>query len=130
MELKCRVFVGRSPGKGRGVFAAEDIPCGAEIMRGSVMTISEDEFALIDSTLIGDYPFRWSHHDSAIGHAIALGYISLVNHAFACNARIRMDRDADVAVLWAINNIRRGEEITFPYRGGPGEHEPLWFDAV
>lgn len=111
--------------EGRGVFTAEEIPAGALIEICPVIVISEQEVDVIHHTDLHDYYFVWGEENEMA--AIALGYGSLYNHSFSPNAEFVLDLDHRTIEIFALRDIRPGEEITFNYHGDPDCRDELWF---
>lgn len=117
------------PGKGRGVLAAEDICAGEIIERAPVLIIPAHDRELADKTIAFTYVFMWEHdtvEEDLYKHtgrsAIALGYVSLLNHSYTPNADFIRHIDERYIDLIANRNIAAGEEITIDYQ------MTLWFD--
>ena len=115
------------PGKGRGVFARESIPAGALIEEAPVIVLSVADVARMKQTHLDHYLFYWDVENPEAQPpvcAVALGYLSLVNHATPANADFFPQHDALVIQLRATRAIAAGEEITIDYG------IPLWFDPA
>lgn len=113
------------PGKGRGVFATEDIPAGTEIERVPVLLMPEDD-ALNDvcSDLLSHYVFEWE--EGVV--ALALGFGSMYNHSYDANARYD-DEGKQTKVYTAVKDIVAGEEITINYNGEEGNTTDVGFEV-
>ena len=120
---RIKVIPGVSPGRGRGLFAAAHIAKGEILERACTIHVTEEQTdALEDILPLGDYYFRHPQSDEA--GLIILGMASLCNHADQPNAHIRYEDEGEIgwiAVLHALRDIKKGEEITYRYRC------PLWF---
>ncbi|NKC11404.1 MAG: SET domain-containing protein-lysine N-methyltransferase [Gammaproteobacteria bacterium] len=119
-------MVKRAPGKGRGVFAREDIKKGTEIERVPVLVLEVK--ALYDNeydSRILSYVFDWGKDTVAL----ALGYGSLYNHSFKPNARYD-DEGRMTKIYSAVRNIKAGEEITINYNGEPGILDDPGFEVL
>jgi len=114
-----RLEIRNEPGKGRGVYAREPIPAGALIETAPVVIAPPEQCALLDRTILHDYYFAWD--DDGRAGAVALGLVSLCNHANRPNARVRRNQSAQMLDLVAVVPIAAGEEITIDYNC------PLWF---
>jgi SET domain-containing protein len=114
---------GLSPGRGRGLFAAERIAAGEIIERACTVYIDAGQAVALDRMLpLGDFYFR--HPLAKEDGLMVLGLASLCNHAEAPNADVRFDDGGAVgwiAVLYALSEIAQGQEITYRYRCA------LWF---
>jgi SET domain-containing protein len=113
-----RLEIRSNPERGRGIFARAPIPAGALIETAPVMLAPPEQCALFDQTILRDYYFAWG--DSGVG-AVALGLVSLCNHAARPNARVRRNPAQETLDLLAVAPISAGEEITIDYNC------PLWF---
>ena len=112
--------------KGRGVFTAVDLKKGDMIEVCQVIELPPCELPIIHKTTLHDYYFLWGeHHDRC---AIALGFGSLYNHSDHSNASFLLDLVNDTLDLFAVRDIKMGEEITINYHGDPDDEGSLWFD--
>lgn len=113
------------PGKGRGVFATEDIPKGTVIERAPVLVMPAND-ALHDdiSDLLSSYVFEWEEDTVAL----ALGFGSMYNHSYTANARYD-DVGKQVKVYTAVKDIAAGDEITINYNGEEGNTTDVGFDV-
>ena len=120
-------YLGESPNRGRGIFAAERIADGTLIEVCPVIVIPGPETDDLMRTALRDYRFLWG----ALGDdsAIALGWGSLYNHSNAPNAMYVKKYDQRVIEFVAIADIAKDEEITVSYNGGIGDKSPVWFEV-
>jgi len=117
-----RLLAGVDVHKGRCLLAAEKIMRGELIEAAPVVIFSSDDARLIDRTPLFDDYFRWLGDIKAGGSgAIALGLISLCNHASWPNAAVCPNYEDKTLELHAVANIASGEEITINYCS-------LWFE--
>ncbi len=120
---RIKVVPGISPGRGRGLFAAEPIAAGEIIERACTVYIDAEQALRLDKMLpLGDFYFQ--HPLSKEEGLMVLGLASLCNHADDPNADVRFEdggRCGWVAVLHALRDIPKGGEITYRYRC------QLWF---
>jgi hypothetical protein len=109
--------VGLFAAKGRGLVAKVDLHAGEVIDRCPVLIIPGPERAKLAGTIVSHYYFHWEDGDGEDGWsaAIALGSISLCNHATPPTARFELDRQGDTITLYALHNIVAGDEITIDY---------------
>lgn len=120
------IFVGDSPGRGRGVFAGRPLHANELIETCPVIVLSTPETALIDGTSLYNYYFGWERDQAAI----ALGFGSLYNHAESPNAMYDRDYTSSVIRVRAIANISPGDEILINYNNSKaGSSAPVWFDV-
>lgn len=109
--------------KGRGLVASIDLHAGEIIDVCPVLIIPSSERAKLAGTIISHYYFHWEDGDGEDdwSAAIALGSISLCNHAPTPTARFELDRQRKTITLYALHNIAVGDEITIDYDC------PLWW---
>jgi uncharacterized protein len=119
------LYIGQSPGKGRGVFAQHPSPAGTRVERAPVLIVPSGQWEMMDKTILFDYYFAWGEHS-----AIALGYGSLYNHAYTPNARYVKNFSAQQIEFFALRDIAADEEILINYNGDPADVAPLWFHAL
>lgn len=104
--------------KGRGVFAREPIAAAP------VVIVPAEQCKLLDRTILHDYYFQWDGDPESEGRgAVALGLVSLCNHARRPTARVRRNHARETLDLLALTPIAAGEEVTIDYNCA------LWFDA-
>ena len=118
-----RLEIRHDPLKGRGVFARAAIGAGALIEAAPVVIVPPEQRKLIDSTILHDYYFVWDDEGAEGRAAVALGLVSLCNHARRPSARVRPNRTRETLDLLALTSIAAGHEITIDYNC------PLWFAA-
>lgn len=113
------------PGKGRGVFATQDIAEGDEIERVPVLVMPAND-ALHDdiSDLLSHYVFEWE--EGTVG--LALGFGSMYNHSYTANGRYD-DVGKQTKLYTAVRDIAAGEEITINYNGEEGNTTDVGFDV-
>jgi hypothetical protein len=114
--------------RGRGVVADAPIRKGALVERCPVLVIPHADRAAADGTIVFTYVFMWEHgtvEEDLYRHqgraAIALGFISLLNHAYTPNCTFVRHIDALLIDLVALRDIVPGEELTIDYQ------MTLWF---
>jgi SET domain-containing protein len=108
------------PGKGRGVVARKRIPKNTLIEAAPVIKMKKRD-RLTRETVLSHYPFEWN--EPPFVHALALGWVSLVNHADVPNCRCEVDTGDEVLRLFTIADIAKGEELSHNYGIDP------WFDV-
>lgn len=114
--------------RGRGVVADARISRGQLVERSPVLVIPSTDRAAVDGTIVFTYVFMWEHdtvEEDLYRHegraAIALGFTSLLNHAYAPNCTFVRHIDELVLDLIALRDIEPGEELTIDYQ------MTLWF---
>ena len=119
-----RLEIRSDPAKGRGVFAIAPIPAGTLIEAAPVIIMPAADCARLDKTILHDYYFHWDGDPDGEGRgAVALGLVSLCNHAKRPKARVRRNYARDTLDLVALAPIAAGDEITIDYNCA------LWFEA-
>jgi SET domain-containing protein len=121
------ITVGRSPGKGRGVFASRAIRAGEIIEEAPVIVLPAAEIEHLERTVLQDYYFLWGADEEDA--AILLGVCSLCNHSYEPNAVFVLRPESQTIRFVARRDIAAGEEITTNYNGDPTNLKPVWFDA-
>ena len=116
-----RILVKQIKGKGRGVFAREDLAAGTVIETVPVLVLDEDD---IEPTALAGYCFLWS----AGKVALPLGYGALYNHSVSPNAEY-IYRAPRTKVFRTLREIAKGEEITINYNGTPDDPSPVGFEV-
>jgi SET domain-containing protein len=119
------VEVRRHPAKGRGLFATREIAAGTLIEAAPAVVFPAADCALVDRTRVAHYYFHWDGDPEAGGSgALALGLLSLCNHAARPLARVHRNFADETLELVAIATIPAGAEITIDYGCA------LWFDPA
>ncbi|MGI9138483.1 MAG: SET domain-containing protein-lysine N-methyltransferase, partial [Sediminibacterium sp.] len=72
-----------SPNRGRGVFTTEAIETNTKIEIAPVIVLTKEHRAIVEQTLLYDYIFEWGEDQKSA--AVALGYVSIYNHAVQPN---------------------------------------------
>lgn len=116
----------RTPNKGLGVFASEDIKEGDIIERAPLLEMTPTERKHASNTILNHYMYPWRSTRSA---ALVFGYGSIYNHSFEPNADWKQDFRSREMVYRAIKDIKKGEEISVNYNGEPDDMTPIeWTD--
>jgi len=116
------IEVKRIPGKGRGVFARQDIAAGTIIETAPVLVVAEED---LEATGIAGHCFLWTK--GKVG--LPLGYGALYNHSYQPNAEYS-DRAPQTKIYRALQEIKAGEEITINYNGTPDDTSPVGFEVT
>ena len=109
------IEVAPAPGMDRGVFARSAIDEGAVISETATWLLTPADLVLFDQMSISGH---WFEHPTMRGHGLlALGTVSLVNHAWDSNATLTWElRELGwVAVLRAARPVVAGEQIFLDY---------------
>ena len=112
-----------SEGRGRGVFACEEIAPGTVIEAAPVIILPAKDCPGLDRTVIYEYYFHWDGDPDGEGRgALGLGVLSLCNHSSRPNARVHRNYARLTLDLVATGSIRAGDEVTIDYGC------TLWFE--
>jgi len=114
------VIVKESAGKGRGVFAVQDLAAGTIISVAHCIPFPTDA---LEGTPIEDHQFDYEQDDQ---DCIVLGIQQLINHADAPNCAYEWET-ADgqrMHKVYTVRDIKAGEELSIDYG------IPLWFAPV
>jgi SET domain-containing protein len=109
------IYVAISSIHGRGVFAQKAIPIGAIIEECPIIKMKLQEMTVRKQMLLNYYAFMIDEQNEYTG--IALGYGSLYNHSDNCNATYYFDKEKELMIFEATQNIAKNQEITINYLG-------------
>ena len=100
-----------------GAFAKENIKCGELIERALMRRISNNNNKAFDG-MKNTHVFTWSNDIPNYTWAIASGCASFYNTGLETEANTRMVRyfDEDRFEIYAIKDIKAGEELTHTYK--------------
>ena len=107
-------------GKGRGVVANRPIRKGKLIEAGPVIRMKKKD-KIADDCVLSNYPFEWD--DKPYTRAFPLGWAGLLNHSNKPNCKIECDIEGEVLTIYALKNIKKGEELVWNYGIKP------WFEV-
>ncbi|GAB4092280.1 SET domain-containing protein [Flaviaesturariibacter terrae] len=113
--------------RGRGVFTDMAMSANTLVEVAPVIVLSARHRALLEKTLLHDYIFEWGK--SRTQCCVALGYVSLYNHAYDANCEYEMHYDEGLILVRTVRDVRKGSELFINYNGVPDSDSPLWFDA-
>jgi SET domain-containing protein len=122
-------FISRK--KGKGVFAKDNIPKGEVIDIAHIILISNNDWNLIENTILSNYSFEWDDPE-CIGEfdsAISLSVSQFINHSYEPNVKYTYDYKNKCIKYITLRNICMGEEITVNYNGEPSNQAPVWFEV-
>ncbi|HSK12770.1 MAG TPA: SET domain-containing protein [Phnomibacter sp.] len=122
------LFIAQAGKKGRGVFTHIPIPAHTIIEESPVIVLSPEERKKVEDTSLYYYIFEWG--DDVDQGALALGYISVYNHASPSNCEYLMDYENCTISVQTMRDIGPGEELTINYSAGWDDWEPVWFDVA
>jgi uncharacterized protein len=121
------LYIKTVKGKGRAVFSTAAIAENDVIEECPLIILSPDDFHIITTTEVVNYCFFLDKEKKIL--ALAMGFGSLYNHAFPCNAHHIIDKEAKTITIFAIRDIKAHEEICINYNGDPDNDSMEWFEA-
>ena len=114
--------------KGRGVFTVEAIEEGTVVEIAPVIVFSAEERTCLEKTGLYNYIFEWGEDNT--GCCVALGWVSIYNHAGPANCEYVMNfEDCQMAII-ARQDLAANEELTINYSTDWNDSKPVWFEAV
>ncbi len=118
--------IASSENRGRGVFTTEPIAANTIIEIAPVIVVDALGRENLEKTLLYDYIFEWGE-DSKMA-AVALGYISIYNHANNPNCAYDMDFEHETISITTLIDIPVGAELFINYMHPEGpSNDPVWF---
>lgn len=121
------LIVAPSGKRGRGVFAGEKIAAKTIIEISPVLVLSAKDRKEVEKTLLFDYIFEWGPDGKKA--CIALGYLSLYNHAYDANCDYEMDFEHHLMTITTVRAVKKGEELFINYNATADDASPVWFEA-
>ncbi|MFX0043350.1 MAG: SET domain-containing protein-lysine N-methyltransferase [Candidatus Hodarchaeota archaeon] len=117
--------------KGKGLFAKQEIKKGKIIDVTHVVLIPNNDYELIDKTIISNYCYSWENpkYKSEYKMALAMSLCQFMNHSYNPNVRYEYHYRNDSIKYIAIKNISKGEELTMNYNGAVDDKSPVWFNV-
>src|SRR6478609_7073114 len=122
------LVIAPSDKRGRGVFSSKSIPSNTIIEISPVLVVSASERTIIEKTKLFSYIFEWGKTRKQ--GCLALGYVSLYNHAYKSNCDYEMDFEHRLVTIRTLRKIKRGEELFINYNAHPTDNTAVWFDAT
>ena len=119
------LYIEKSNGKGRGVFAKQTIPANTIIEESPVIVMSAEERIMLDQTRLHDYIFEWGRDSKQC--CMALGYVPVYNHSYRSNCEYEMDFENEIIKIKTIRLIESGEELFINYNGDWNNAKKIWF---
>ena len=123
------LYPGDTSEKGRGVFTKNALPADTVVESSPVIVMDAQARTLLDQTLLHDYIFEWQPEGQSLC-CMALGYLSLYNHAYNSNCEYFMDYASHTMSIKTVHDIEAGAELTINYNGDWDDAAPVWFDAI
>jgi SET domain-containing protein len=123
--LRKGLFIDNAGKKGRGVFTKTAIPAETVIEKSPVIVLDPDDRKKVEETSLTNYIFEWGENTDHA--AVALGWISIYNHASPSNCEYVMDYKGQTISIQTMREISPGEELTINYSAGWDDWEPVWF---
>lgn len=121
------LYIAQTGTMGRGVFTSEAISRGSVIEIAPVIVMSGRERGLLDQTLLHDYIFEWGQDSGTC--CLALGWVSVYNHAYQSNCDYEMDYDNHTITIKTVKKVNAGEELFINYGGYPEANKAVWFET-
>lgn len=122
---KPQLYIKEIKGKGRAVFSNVAIEKDDLIEECPLIAIPPEDFDLVTATHVVNYCFHLDREAKRL--AVALGFGSLYNHSFECNAHHIIDKETETITIFALRDIAPHEEITINYNGDPENQSDNWF---
>ena len=125
-HLHPALFVAHTGQKGRGVFTTNKIPADTIIETAPVIVFDAAHRKLLEQTKLYNYIFEWG--DDYTGCCVALGLVSIYNHATPANCEYLMMFETETIIMRTVRDIEADEELTINYSAGWDEEKPVWFE--
>jgi uncharacterized protein len=124
-----KVYVSKSKilNAGRGVFARCDIKINEIIERCPIIEVPKYDTSNLTESILVTYFFYFGKNKER--SAIALGLGSIYNHTYKPNAKFKIRQKNMFVDFIALENIKKGNEITINYYNGNPQNNPLWFEV-
>ena len=115
--------------KGKGAFAKKDIKKDTVIDIANVVLIPNKEYRKIKKTQLYNYCYIWEDpkHKPAFKNAITLSVSQFINDSYTPNLQYLYDYKNKAIEYLAIQDIKKGDELTVNYNGLVDDTSPLWF---
>lgn len=113
--------------RGRGMFTDLAMEANTLVEVAPVIVLSAAHRRLVEETLLNNYIFEWGK--SRTKCCVALGYVSLYNHAYDANCEYEMHYDEGLILVRTVKPVKKGAELFINYNGVPDDDSPLWFKA-
>jgi hypothetical protein len=119
--------VSSSKDRGRGMFTDIAMSANTLVEVAPVIVLSARDRKILETTLLNNYIFEWGKSKTQC--CVALGYVSLYNHAYDANCEYEMHYDEGLILIRTVKAIKKGAELFINYNGVPDDDKALWFDA-
>ncbi len=115
--------------KGKGAFAKKDIKKKTRIDVANVVLIPNKDYRKIKKTQLYNYCYIWEDPKlkPAFKNAITLSVSQFINHSYAPNLQYLYDYKNKAIEYKAIQDIKKGDELTVNYNGLVDDTSKLWF---
>ncbi|MEO7313254.1 MAG: SET domain-containing protein [Chitinophagaceae bacterium] len=120
------LFVAHTDQKGRGVFCNDYIAADTIIESAPVIVFDAAQRKSLEQTELYNYIFEWG--DDFTGCCVALGLVSIYNHAAPANCEYLMVFETETIMVRTTRDIQAGEELCINYSADWDEDKPVWFE--
>jgi SET domain-containing protein len=125
--FECRLINAK---KGRGLFAKKDILKGTILDKSDLLLITEEDYKIIENTIIGNYIFEWTDESNTnLTSAILFSPMELMNHSYNNNVNWELFKKEKIIEFKTIKDVKKGEELTVDYNNGDEGEDVVWFDV-
>ena len=125
-QIHPSLFVAHTEHKGRGVFTESFIDADTVIEQSPVIVFDAAQRKLLEQTELYNYIFEWG--DDYTGCCVALGLVSIYNHASPANCEYLMVFETETIIIRTVRNIEPDEELTINYSADWDDEKPVWFE--
>ena len=122
------LFISQTEQKGRGIFTKKPIPENTIIEKAPVIIFDAAQRKILETTDLFNYIFEWG--EDCTECCIALGLVSIYNHAAPSNCEYSMDFEMQTMMIKTVKNIEAHEELTINYSTDWDKEKPVWFEAI
>ncbi len=126
-HLHPSLFVAQTKLKGRGVFTTKKILADTVIEMAPVIVFNADQRKVLEQTELYNYVFEWG--EDYTGCCVALGLVSIYNHASPSNCEYVMLFETETIVIQTVRDIAPNEELTINYNADFDDETPVWFEV-
>lgn len=125
-HLHPSLFVADTQLKGRGVFCNVFIPANTFIETSPVIVFDAAQRFHLEQTAFYNYIFDWGDDNTEC--CVALGLVSIYNHASPANCEYLMMFETASIEIRTVRDIEANEELTINYSADWDEEKPVWFE--